>query len=194
MFEYFIGKVVEIDNQKVILDVNGIGYKIFVPQSFQNELQNSENLKVYVYLAVKEDSHTLYGFSTKLQKDIFEILISVSGIGAKTAILILSYIDIENLYSAISNADVKLLSKIPHVGKKTAERLILELKDKFKVLDTKIISNQSKTQNYLISDAINALMNLGYSVSQANKAVQSITKDEKDLTLSQLITKALQKI
>ncbi|OGN60141.1 MAG: Holliday junction DNA helicase RuvA [Chlamydiae bacterium RIFCSPHIGHO2_12_FULL_27_8] len=194
MFEYFIGKVVEIDNQKVILDVNGIGYKIFVPQSFQNELQNSENLKVYVYLAVKEDSHTLYGFSTKLQKDIFEILISVSGIGAKTAILILSYLDIENLYSAISNADVKLLSKIPHVGKKTAERLILELKDKFKVLDTKIISNQSKTQNYLISDAINALMNLGYSVSQANKAVQSITKDEKDLTLSQLITKALQKI
>ncbi|NGX63835.1 MAG: Holliday junction ATP-dependent DNA helicase RuvA, partial [Candidatus Anoxychlamydiales bacterium] len=172
MYEYIKGKLIEVDTQKVIIDVNGVGYKVIVPASLYSDLLNKEDISLYTSYIVKEDSQTLYGFLNKLQRAIFELLISVSGVGAKTAILLLGHLDIDNLYSAIANSDIRLISKVPGIGKKTAERLIVELKDKFKLLDKKFAdSNLTDKNSTVASDAIAALMNLGYNASQAQRAV-----------------------
>ena len=195
MYEYIKGKLIEVDTQKVIIDVNGVGYKIIVPASLYSDLLNKENISLYTSYIVKEDSQTLYGFLNKLQRAVFELLISVSGVGAKTAILLLDHLDIDNLHSAITNSDIRLISKVPGIGKKTSERLIVELKDKFKLLDKKYANSSFSDKNSTVaSDAIAALMNLGYNASQAQRAVKSAVQNNPKLELSELITKALRAI
>lgn len=195
MFEYIKGKLIEVDTQRAIIDVNGIGYKVFIPASIYTDILNKDNIILYTSYIVKEESQTLYGFLTKLQKNIFEMLITVSGIGAKTAVLLLSHLEIDNLHIAIENADIRLISKVPGIGKKTAERLILELRDKFKTLNQKYIGNPHLNKKATIaSDAIAALMNLGYNPIKAQKAVNSAIQDSDEIDLSSLITKALRSI
>lgn len=195
MYEYIKGKLIEADAQKVIVDVNGVGYKIFVPASIYSDLLNKEDISLFTSYIVKEDSQTLYGFLNKLQRDIFEILIAVSGVGAKTAILLLGHLEIDNLHTAIINADTRLISKVPGIGKKTAERLIVELKDKFKLLDKKFRDNSiSDPKSTTMSDAIAALMNLGYNATHAQRAVKVVMQNNQDIELSELITKALRTI
>jgi len=195
MFEYIKGKIAYLDNQKVIIDANNIGYKVYIPSCIYLDLLKMTEVFLYLSYMVKEDSHTLYGFLTKTQRDVFELLNTVSGIGTKTAILLLGHLDVENLHFAITNADIRIISKVPGIGRKTAERLIVELKDKFKILDKNILFTSSSSKDHsLASDAIAALMNLGYSPIQAQKAVKSILEDSKQIDLSSLITKALQKI
>ncbi|MBN2479413.1 MAG: Holliday junction branch migration protein RuvA [Parachlamydiales bacterium] len=196
MYEYIKGKLIEVDSQKAIIDVNGIGYKVFIPSSLMQEIVSKEEVLLYTTFVVKEDSQTLYGFLTKLHRSIFQLLTTVSGVGAKTAILLLGHLDIENLHLAIANADTRLISKVPGIGKKTAERLIVELRDKFKILDTSSSYESSKIgKPRSTADAINALINLGYSPIQAQKAVKTALNDfDKEPELSILITKALQKI
>ncbi|NGX55913.1 MAG: Holliday junction ATP-dependent DNA helicase RuvA [Candidatus Anoxychlamydiales bacterium] len=194
MFEYIKGNLTEIDAAKAIIDVNNIGYKIFIPPSVYNDLSSSinEEIKLYISFIVKEDSQKLYGFISKIQKDIFEMLISVSGVGAKTAVLLIGHLDVENLHIAVANADVRLISKVPGIGKKTAERLIIELRDKFKILDSKLFTQENKNHSSSASDAINALMSLGYNVMQAQRAVKEVLKDKSEkVELSNLITLAL---
>ena len=196
MFEYIKGKLIEVDATKAVIDVNGIGYKVMIPASIYTDLINNENIFLYTSYIVKEDSQTLYGFLTKSQRDVFELLLSVSGIGAKTAVLVLGHLDIDNLVIAVSNADIRLISKVPGIGKKTAERLILELRDKLKTIDTRNIPGSTSHETPAItSDAIAALMNLGYNPSQAQRAVKSVLQDFDDkINLSELITKALKAI
>lgn len=196
MFEYIKGTLIEVDNQKAVIDVNGIGYKIFIPSLIYQDLLNIKEAFLYVAYVVKEDSQTLYGFLTKAQRDIFYLLNTVSGIGAKTAISILSNMNIENLHFAITNNDIKSISQVPGIGKKTAERMIVELKDKFKNLDKKYIDISTNYRPDSVAlDAIAALMNLGYSPTQARRVVKQVldSSDEK-LELSSLITLALKKI
>jgi Holliday junction DNA helicase RuvA len=196
MYEYISGNLVEIDNAKAILDVNGIGYKIFIPSCILSKLSDkiNEKIKLFISFIVKEDSQNLFGFLSKIQKDVFEMLISVSGVGSKTACLLIGYLDVENLHIAVANADIRTISKVPGIGKKTAERLIIELRDKFKILDSKLFieeSNHSSTAK----DAINALMNLGYNLNQAQKAVKQVIQDKGDnVDLSNLITLALKSV
>lgn len=196
MFEFIKGKLIEVDTQKAIIETNGIGYKIFIPSSIYNDLLNLENALLYTSFIVKEDSQTLYGFLTKVGRDIFDILISVSGIGAKTAILLLGNLDLEGLYFAITTSDIKIISKVPGIGKKTAERLIIELRDKFKNIDTSSFDHSKLNKSCSIaSDAIAALMNLGYNSAQAQKAVKSVLQDfDEKPELGLLITKALKNI
>jgi len=192
MFEYIKGKLIEVNPQKAIIDVNGIGYKVFIPTSIYLDILNAKDVFLYISYIVKEDSHTLYGFLTKSQRDIFDLLITVSGIGAKTAISLLGHLDLENLYSAIINADIRSISKVPGIGKKTAERLIVELKDKLKNLDKKYTDIFIDKSNSTALDAIAALMNLGYSSTISRKAVKSVLDASNDtLDLSSLITLAL---
>jgi len=194
MYEYLKGKITYADSQKAIIEINGVGYKVFIPASSYLALCSKEEVTLYTSFIVKEDSQSLYGFLTKDQRDIFEILISVSGVGAKTANLLLGHIDLESLNLAISTADVRLLSKIPNIGKKTAERLIVELKDKFKNLNLKGNMTFTKSSS-LANDAMNALINLGYNPHKAQIAVKSVMDgNEEDLELGILITKSLQKI
>lgn len=196
MFEYIKGTLIEADPLRAIIDVNGIGYKINIPSSHYSELLHMKGeITLYTKLVVKEDSHTLYGFLTKIHKDLFELVTTVSGIGAKTGLLLLGYLDIENLYAAISNADVRLISKVPGIGKKTSERLILELRDKLKIIDKKGGSILQSNKSSVTSDAINTLMNLGYSSILSQKAVKTALNDfEKEPDLSKLISASLQKI
>ncbi len=194
MYEYIKGKLIEVDTQKAIIDVNGVGYKIYIPASIYQDLMDKDTILLYISHVVKEDSQSLFGFLTKLQRSVFEMLITVSGIGAKTAILLLGHLEIDNLHIAIENADIRLISKVPGIGKKTAERLILELKDKFKALNQKYENQQFGKKATIVSDAIAALMNLGYNPSQAGKAVKAAIKNEEDIDLSSLITKALRAI
>lgn len=195
MFEYIKGKLIEVDTQKAVIDVNGVGYKIIIPSSIYPDLLNVQDAFLYIAHVVKEDSQTLYGFLTKLQREIFYLLNTVSGIGAKTAIAVLSHLNIENLHFAITNSDIKSLSSAPGIGKKTAERIIVELKDKFKNLDTKFLDVNSFRPDSTAMDAIAALMNLGYSPTQARKAVKIVLDSSKEKPeLSSLITLALKKI
>jgi len=195
MFEYIKGKIIEIDPNKVVVDVNGIGYKIFIPSSIYSDLLSKQEAFLHLSYIVKEDSHTLYGFLTKLQREIFDLLLSVSGVGAKTAILLLGSLDIENLHLAVVNNDTKLISTVPGIGKKTAERLIVELKDKFKNLGKKFANTSFAKNNFTITDAIGALINLGYSTNIAQRAVNEAIKKANDkLPIGDLITLALKNI
>jgi len=193
MFEYIKGKLIEVDNSKAIIDVNGIGYKIFIPACISSSLVGKTDILLYTSYIVKEDSQTLYGFLTKTQREVFLLLMTVSGVGAKTANLLLGHLDVENLHLAISNADTRILSKVPGIGKKTAERLIVDLRDKIRLID-KVESHIADSASSIAFDAIAALMNLGYSPTQSQKAVKQALKDEPSSDLSIIITKALQNI
>ncbi len=195
MFEYIKGSLIEVDTQKAIIDVNGIGYKVFIPSCIYPDLLNTKDVFLYLCYIVKEDSQTFYGFLTKIQREIFLLLTTVSGVGAKTAILLLGHLNIENLHFAITNGDTRCICQVPGIGKKTAERLIVELKDKFKNLDKKYIDIFTSKTSSIATDAIAALMNLGYSSSQARRAIKLVLDSSDDKPeLSTLITLALKKI
>lgn len=142
---------------------------------------------------MREDSNTLYAFLEKEERDLFEILITLSGIGPKTALSIIGHLEIGTFHRAISNADVKLLGKIPGLGKKTAEKLVIEMRDKIKGVKGKTV--HLSAADGLIGDAMNALLNLGYSPMEAQKAVEAVVKEkQEEKDLGRIITMALQKI
>jgi len=190
MYDYIIGTIKEKTPIKIVLDVNGIGYLIFIPINFFNDLKDSDKIKCFISFVVKEDSHTLYGFSSKGERDLFEMLKSTSGIGPKTALAIIGNLEFANFANAISTGNTTLISKIPGIGKKTAERLIIDLKDKIKMFD---IPDKSKDMH--IIDSINALINLGYNHFQAQKAIKKVVeKNKKETDIGTLISLALQTI
>ncbi len=191
MYSYIIGVVTLKDINKVTLENNGIGYEIFVSsQTLDSITFENEPIKIYTYLNVKEDEMSLFGFISLDEKDMFLKLITVGGIGPKMAIAILSDISISSLKNAIINEDTKRLCKLKGLGKKTAERLILELKDKINPLET-LASNlvEDDVDENVINDAISALVGLGLSKNEAFKLVKETAK--KDMTLEQIITNVL---
>ena len=167
MFEYISGKLAYKMEGYVIVDVNGIGYKIFMSKISIDKLGNiGENVKIHTYLKVREDDMSLFGFITYEELSMFELLISVSGVGAKTAISMLACIEPSKFALAVITNDIKTLTKIPGVGAKSAQRIVLELKDKLK---TEIAINESNDSEVTkevekdmeLEDAISALQVLG---------------------------------
>ena len=196
MFDSIQGILKDKDPLKAVVETGGIGYRLTIPLSTYTQLPPCEkSLKLYLSQVVREDSNTLYAFLAKEERDLFETLITLSGIGPKTALAIIGHMDIASFQRAIAASDVRLLSKIPGIGKKTAERLVIEMRDKFKKGPLKGKSLSLSSADTLIGDAMNALLNLGYGPIDAQKAVQAAMeekKEEKDL--GRLITAALQKI
>ena len=144
---------------------------------------------------IREDAHTLYAFIAKEERDLFEMLITLSGIGPKTGLAIIGHMEIGAFQRAIAAADVRLLSKIPGIGKKTAERLVIEMRDKLKGVGKKGKPLTLSSGDTLLSDALNALLNLGYNPMEAQKAIHAAHHERKEETdLGRLITLALQKI
>ncbi|MFY7843255.1 MAG: Holliday junction branch migration protein RuvA [Rhabdochlamydiaceae bacterium] len=197
MIDYIKGVLVHSSLSKLVIEQNGIGYSFTIPLSTYQKLPHvGEIVKIYVYTVIREDSHQSFGFLTEDERHLCELLTTVSGIGAKTAINIMSKIDGTQLQIAIKNKDLHTLSKLPGIGKKTAERLVVELKDKIDVL----APNQSDVApSHLFDgaskDAINALINLGYSPFQSQKIVTQILKESSsELSLSDLITLSLRSI
>lgn len=196
MFAYISGKLTYKMEGYVIVDVNGIGYKIFMSQTSIDKLGNiGENVKIHTYLKVREDDMSLFGFNTGEELSMFELLISVSGVGAKTALSMLASIEPSKFALAVITNDIKTLTKIPGVGAKSAGRIVLELKDKLKTdkaVNADKNSEVAKTieKDEKIEDGISALQVLGYSRKEIEKVFEKIEISE--LSIEDLIKKGLQ--
>lgn len=197
MFEYIKGILVESTPNKAVVDVNGIGYLLYIPLSnFSKMPAPGVEVLLYISSVIKEDSHRNFAFLTRNERDLFEKIRDVSGIGPKTALALIGHLDSSDLEAAITSANVTLLSKIPGIGKKTAERLIVEMRDKIlKGLKHSSLpsSNQTiKSEDRVVNDALSALINLGYNAMQAQNAVKkALIHFETPPDLSNLIKTAL---
>lgn len=194
MYAYLQGKFTYKSPALVYVDVNGIGFEVNISLNTYSHIQNLEEGKLFTHLQVKEDGHVLYGFFDRGEKEMFQLLISISGVGAATARMMLSSLKPEELSRAILQGNVKLLESVKGIGKKTAERLVLELKDKMgKHSPDGNLSLQ--VGNSLEQDALNALTALGITRSQAEQSIQKIILAEPSvLKLEDLIKKALKAI
>lgn len=195
MLAYLKGKFTYKSPAQVHLDVNGIGYEINISLNTYGLIQNLEEGQLYVHLQIKEDAHTLFGFAQLQEKEMFLLLTSVSGVGAATARMMLSSLKANEVASAIVNNNVSLIESVKGIGKKTAERLVLELRDKMKGYATDNQTVVNSPADALINDACNALMALGINKAQAENAVQKVLKAESGIVyLEELIKKALRSI
>lgn len=197
MIAHLKGILLSKSPNAIIIDNNGLGYEVFVPLSTFYTLPDEEGqeISLHIHTHVREDALILFGFKTILEKKIFRLLISVSGIGPKLAINILSGIGPDTLLEAIAYGDVAKLQSIPGVGKKTAERISLELKDKAQSarsdIDLPPLKISSHEEKEIRDDALSALVNLGYSSKAAGSAVDKALAKSGDMTLERIITEAL---
>ena len=179
MIALLTGQIVHKSPDHVILDVHGVGYRVMIPFSTYYELPEEGSATLHIHTSVREDAILLYGFRTRTEKSFFQLLISVSGIGPKLARDILSNIQPPQLAAALQQGDLHKLSAIPGIGKKTAERLVLELKDKAGKLDTGSVSaaegvGRSLPENTVLDDVSSALLNLGYKDIQVRKVLAEL--------------------
>ena len=194
MYAYLEGRFTHKTPAQVYIDVNGVGYEVNISLNTYSDIQSLESGRLYTHLQVKEDAHMLFGFSKKEEKEMFLLLTSVSGVGAATARMMLSSLKSEEVRMAIVTANLKLIEAVKGIGKKTAERLVLELKDKVgKHLPATGFS--VPLNNTLEQDAFTALTALGISRQQAELSIQKIIRAEPDIShLEDLIKKALRAI
>lgn len=179
MYEYISGMLVKVNPKYVVIDNNGIGYQIFVPNPYNYRV--NEFYTIYVHQVVREDSHDLYGFLTWDEKDLFLKLISVTGIGPKSALPIMAASSVADIKFAISNGNVTYMQKFPGIGPKAAQQIILDLRGKVDFVETTLINDN-------ISDCIEALVALGYNKKEVNKV---ISKVDQSLAQNEIIKEAL---
>lgn len=170
------GKIDFIRSGYAVIDANGIGYKVFLTSYSLGSIAGKDGIELYIHTHVREDVLALYGFLTLEELEMFELLISVSGIGPKAGLGILTIADPKTIRAAVSNEDASILTKVSGVGKKTAERVILELQNK--IVDLPFSEKESLVSD---SDALEALVAMGYSVSQSRDALKSVSKDISDV-------------
>lgn len=195
MYAYLQGKFTYKTPAQIYIDVNGIGFEVNVSLNTYSAIQKLHEGKLFTYLQVKEDGHTLYGFFEKEEKDIFLLLISVSGVGASTARMMLSSVRPDEIATAIIQGNVKLLESVKGIGKKTAERLVLELKDKVGKQAIGTSGTSFAIANSIEQDALIALTSLGIAKAQAEQAIQKIMRNEPAVNnLEELIKKSLKAI
>ena len=190
MIAYLKGDFVYKNPAMVHVDVNGVGYEVMITLNTYSKIQNLEKGVLYTHLLVREDAHTLFGFFDAAEKEIFLLLLGVSGVGASTARVMLSYMKPNELARAIVMGDSKTLESIKGIGKKTAERIVLELRDK--LAKHPVESNNSlMINNTLHTDALNALTALGINRQAADQAIQKALAAEPGLSVEALIKKTL---
>lgn len=177
MIGFLRGSVVQLSTEYCLLDVGGVGYRVFIPSSTRGRLKTGEDAMLYTHLSVREDALTLYGFESQEEYQAFQMLISVSGIGPKVALGILSSITVSKLFQAIHGQQISVLTKLPGVGKKSAQRLILELKDKAAELDGAEGDLDAPSEDGAgdqLSDAAAALSALGYSQAEIASVLRRV--------------------
>ena len=201
MISYIRGELVAVEKEKVIIDVGGVGYGIFVPESAMGLLpQMGNEVKLYTYLNVREDAMQLFGFLTRDDLEIFKLLIGVSGIGPKGGLSILSKLTADDLRFAIMSGDSKAISAAPGIGKKTAEKVIIELKDKLDIeqilnpsdSETKSAIKMDGSANAVQSEAVQALVALGYGSTESLKAVNKVNSE--NMTVEAVLKQALKNL
>lgn len=191
MFAYIKGSLEMKSSGYIVIDINGLGYKVFMSQNNIDTIGKLHDIvKVFTYVKVREDDISIFGFKTQEELKMFELLISVSGVGAKSALVMLSCIEPSDFAIAVISNDVKVLTKVPGIGNKSAQRIILELKDKLK--EEQLEENSSKKtkdNSENINEAISGLMVLGYSKKDIEKAFEHLDID--NLSIEDLIKKGL---
>ena len=193
MIGSLIGLIKEKTPSAILLEVNGIGYEIAVPLSTSFQLPNvGESAYLLTHLVVREDQHSLYGFATDEERKLFRALIKISGVGAKLAITILSGTNVTGFIQSVVNEDIDALVHLPGIGKKTAERLIVEMKDKISEISSDENSLSQNNENSAVAEAINALVNLGYKTKDAKTILVKI--ESEGLTVEELIRQALKSL
>ena len=193
MIAHIEGRLVQKNPTDVVIDCNGVGYFLNISLHTFSQIPNTEKVKLYTQLLVREDSHTLYGFSTVEEREVFNLLISVSGVGASTARTMLSSLSPEQIRDAIITEDVVTIQGVKGIGTKTAQRVVLDLKDKIvKVYGN--VSNSLKSSNTNRNEALSALETLGFVRKQAEKACDAFLKDHPQATLEEIIKQALKNL
>jgi len=193
MITHIQGRLTEKKPTDVVIDCNGVGYLLNISLHTYSQISNQENLKLFTHLQVKEDSHTLFGFASLAERKIFRLLISVSGIGASTARTMLSSLTPKQVREGIAIGDVALIQSVKGIGLKTAQRVIIELKDKvLKVYD--IDEGMVFSSNTNKDEALSALEVLGFSKKQSERVVDKIISTDQDATVEAIIKEALKKL
>ncbi|MCB0456305.1 MAG: Holliday junction branch migration protein RuvA [Flavobacteriaceae bacterium] len=193
MITHIQGKLVEKNPTDVVIDCNGVGYFLNISLHTFSHLPSTENVKLYTQLLVREDSHTLFGFSSIEERAIFNLLISVSGVGASTARTMLSSLSPELIRDAIVSEDILTIQSVKGIGSKTAQRVILDLKDKIlKVYGAS--PNSSMSSNTNRNEALSALETLGFARKQAEKVCDAFLKKQPQATLEEIIKEALKNL
>ncbi len=197
MYAYIYGEIIEKEPENIVIECNHIGYNIHIAQGMLSRFPSvGQMARIYTYTSVREDAFWLYGFTSKDELNLFKLLITVSGIGPKGAMGILSVMDVDTLRLAVLSQDTKMIAKAPGVGAKSASRIVLELKDKIKpedVIGKPLEDEESSTLATLRQEATEALVSLGYTVSDAYKVLQKLDITE-DTRVEEVIKMALRLI
>lgn len=196
MIGYLQGNLLRTTPERLLLDVQGVGYEVHIPLSTYYEIERrapGDRVALYIHTQVREDDISLFGFWTEREKLLFERLIAVSGIGARLARVVLSGMAPDDLLTAIAGGDVGRLSTIPGVGKKTAERMVLELKDKMRELAAEL-PERAAAAAPADQDVVSALVNLGYKSTLAERAVAEVRRERPDAAFNELLRASLNRL
>ena len=191
MIDQISGKIISINDNYVVLGVGGLGIKVNISANFASKLVNEDLITLVTYLNVREDALDLYGFKNDSERNLFLMLISISGIGPKLAVSILSGVELDELKSNILSGDIQSLTSIPGVGAKTAKRIIIELKDKLSKTTTTELGFEDDYSSNISKDVLSALVGLGYSESMATEVIKRINPAKSDKSIESLIKEAL---
>lgn len=196
MYDFLEGNIVEINPTYAVLAVGGVGYYINISLHTFSQIKDSKSYKLYTSFQVRDDGHYLYGFSDKLERELFVQLISVSGIGPSTGRIMLSSLNPEEISEAIITGDVNTLKRIKGIGPKSAQRIILELQDKLKKQsqDSSSVLIKKRFDSVSSEEAISALIMLGFQKNSVEKVIQALVKENPDATVENLIKTALNKL
>lgn len=198
MIEYIKGELTEITPAIAVIECNGLGYGINVSLNTYSAIQGKKEVKLYIYESIREDAYILYGFATKQERELFLLLISVSGIGGNTARMILSALTPSELCNVISSGNDKLLKTVKGIGLKTAQRIIVDLKDKISTTDIGTSTTSAPisitANNEIYEEAIAALTMLGFAQAPSQKVVTAILKEEPEAAVEKVIKLALKRL
>ena len=198
MIEYIKGKLDDVTPTMAVVDCNGVGYGVNISLNTFSAIQGKSDVKLYIYEAIREDAYVLYGFATKQERELFLMLITVSGIGGNTARMILSALSPSELCNVISSGNEKLLKMVKGIGLKTAQRIIVELKDKIQNIGVESTGNVSTpisaANNEIYEEAVAALTMLGFAQASSQKVVGQILHEEPDAPVQKVIKIALTRL
>ena len=195
MIEYLKGEIAELTPATAVIDCNGVGYAASISLNTYSAIQGKKTCKLYIYEAIREDAYTLFGFADRQERELFLLLISVSGIGGNTARMILSALSPGELINVISNENANLLKSVKGIGLKTAQRIIVDLKDKINVAATSATGTTTlPTNSEVMDEAVAALTMLGFAQGPSQKVVIGILKEEPSAPVEQVIKLALKRL
>ncbi|HMM12198.1 MAG TPA: Holliday junction branch migration protein RuvA [Bacteroidales bacterium] len=194
MYEYITGKVAAINPAWVVVEANGIGYMLQITLNTYSAISGAQQVKLFTHLAIREDAQVLYGFFDQEERQVFQLLLSVSGVGAGTARMILSSLSTRDTIEAIARANVQMLQRIKGIGAKTAQRIVVDLRDKVGKAASSLPEKSPEMYNRAGDEALSALLVLGFQRAAAEKVIASLLRNDPGMAVDKLIREALRQL